>query len=137
MHVYRYHTDPVGDMSVSNVEIIVGIFAAVVLAFMLYFFRTVTKMHKSGLIRKMMNDVAAEEVANFEILPQRIANELTQVKGVGPKSARRLQRYDISTIKKLAASKPEKVADALGISEEAASRIVENARSLRKKTKKT
>ena len=56
--------------------------------------------------------------------------ELTEVKGVGPKTAGKLVEAGIKNANDLASSDPERVAEAVGSSVEKASGMIEDARSL-------
>jgi predicted flap endonuclease-1-like 5' DNA nuclease len=58
--------------------------------------------------------------------------DLTKVKGIGPKLSEKLIKAGVKDIKGLAASGPERIAKAIGVSEERASILIENARSLLK-----
>jgi len=58
--------------------------------------------------------------------------ELTKVKGIGPKTARKLKEAGIENANELATSSPQRVADTLGSSEVRATCFVEDARSLLK-----
>ena len=68
-----------------------------------------------------------------EVAAPEVAVGLTEVKGIGPKTAGRLKEAGIGTANELAASTPEKVAKAVGSSEEKASRFIEYARAVSKK----
>jgi len=56
--------------------------------------------------------------------------ELSEVKGVGSRTAEKLKEAGIGNANQLAASSPQTVAEALGSSEKRANRLVEDARSL-------
>ncbi|MCW4026288.1 MAG: helix-hairpin-helix domain-containing protein [Candidatus Bathyarchaeota archaeon] len=56
--------------------------------------------------------------------------ELTKVTGIGPKTAKNLTEAGIENANELASSNPEKVVKANGSSEERASSLIEDARSL-------
>ncbi len=56
--------------------------------------------------------------------------ELTEVAGIGPKTTKKLIEAGIENANELASSNPEKVAKAIGSSEERASSLIEYARSL-------
>ena len=55
--------------------------------------------------------------------------ELTEVKGIGPKTAGKLVEAGIKNAYELAASNPEKVAEALGSSKDRAINLIEGARA--------
>lgn len=59
-----------------------------------------------------------------------IALDLTEVKGVGQKRSGQLKTAGIDSVRKLADSDPEKIAEKTGVSERRASRWVENAKRL-------
>jgi predicted flap endonuclease-1-like 5' DNA nuclease len=61
--------------------------------------------------------------------------DLTQVKNIGPKTAKKLKEAGFTDPQALADSKPEEIAKVLGISERRASAVIENARSLLKNNK--
>ena len=60
--------------------------------------------------------------------------ELSEVKGVGPKTAENLIEADIRNANKLAASSPQMVAESIGSSKKRATNLIEEARSLLKET---
>ena len=115
----------------SSVNIMLGIFVAVMAVAMAYFFGTVMKMENKGIVKRT---IVEEEEESEEETPKVVARKASiyfaGVKGVGPKFSEKLQNAGIKNVKKLAASKPKQVAEALGISEERASSLIENARSL-------
>ncbi|MFB0523843.1 MAG: helix-hairpin-helix domain-containing protein [Candidatus Bathyarchaeia archaeon] len=59
--------------------------------------------------------------------------ELTEVKGIGPKTAEKLREAGIENASDLADSNPETIAKALSLSEERSSSLIEDARSLLKR----
>lgn len=60
--------------------------------------------------------------------------ELSEVKGVGPKTAKKLIEAGIENANQLAVSSPETVSETLGSSEKKATNLIEEARSLLKET---
>jgi ribosomal protein L13E len=58
--------------------------------------------------------------------------DLTKVKGIGPKLSEKLIKAGVKSVNRLAASNPERIAKAIGVSEERASTLIKNARSLLK-----
>jgi uncharacterized membrane protein YuzA (DUF378 family) len=67
---------------------------------------------------------------NVEKPSEKASIDLTQVRNIGPKTAQKLREAGFTDPQALAGSKPEDIAKALGISEQRASAIIENARSL-------
>jgi len=55
--------------------------------------------------------------------------ELTEVKGIGPKSAEKLQKAGITNANTLITTKPETIAEILGTSIDRASNFIQNASS--------
>jgi hypothetical protein len=60
--------------------------------------------------------------------------ELRAVKGIGPKTAKKLEEAGIETANDLVSKNPQQVANILGTSEKMASNLLKNARSLTEKT---
>ena len=60
--------------------------------------------------------------------------ELTEVKGIGPKTANKLREAGIKNANELATSSPDKVAEALGFTEERATSFIEEAHLLLKES---
>jgi len=58
--------------------------------------------------------------------------ELTEVEGIGLKTAKKLKEAGIENVNALATSSPQRVAEVLGSSETRAARFIEDARSLLK-----
>jgi predicted flap endonuclease-1-like 5' DNA nuclease len=58
--------------------------------------------------------------------------ELTEVEGIGPKTAEKLRGVGVETANELASSNPEKIMEATGSSKKRASALIEDARSLLK-----
>jgi len=56
--------------------------------------------------------------------------ELTEVKGIGPKSMEKLVKTGIKSANELVVTDPERVADIIGTSKDRASILIENALSL-------
>ncbi len=60
----------------------------------------------------------------------KVRKGLTEVKGIGQKTSVKLKEAGIRDPEELAASNPDEIAKALGVSGEKASKLIENARSL-------
>ncbi len=76
-----------------------------------------------------MTEAIPEKLSRAEVATPKVTIELTEVKGIGQKLAEKLKQAGIKDTKELAASSPEKVAKAIGISEKKASILIENAGS--------
>jgi large subunit ribosomal protein L13e len=67
-----------------------------------------------------------------EVTTPKITLDLGKVKGIGPKLSEKLTKAGIKNANELAASSPEKIAEAISVSETKAATLIENARSLLK-----
>lgn len=121
----------------SELEIIIGIYAAIVSAAMLYFFYAVIKIERGGTIKKLTIEEVKSKEEKLKVIVTEETIALTKVKGIGPKLSEKLKNAGIEDAKELAASNPKEIAEALGVSEERASAFIKTARSLlRRRTEK-
>lgn len=122
-------------------EILVIVVAVVALAAIIYYFALARKREKELVTEKpvverartLVREVEKEEEESITV-PE-VAVDLTELRGIGPKRAEKLKFAGIRDVKDLAESNPGNVAEALGFSQERASRLVSEALSLLDKTK--
>jgi predicted flap endonuclease-1-like 5' DNA nuclease len=96
---------------------------------------TALKTYLGGELKRESPPQDAAETTNLreERMREREAVvDITEVKGIGPKLSEKLAEAGIKNANELASSSPKEIAEAIGSSEERASNLIEEARSLLK-----
>jgi len=95
---------------------------------------TALKTYLSGELKESPPQDAAEttNLREERMREREAVVDITEVEGIGPKLSEKLAEAGIKNANELASSSPKEIAEAIGSSEERASNLIEEARSLLK-----
>lgn len=108
-----------------------GFFFSTIIGFVIYFFRRRTKSPSPYMPKTHSLDNELKELRK-ENLKLNISSNLTQIKGIGPKSAMDLELAGVTTIADLAKRSPQHLAEKTGISITLISKWIVEANKLTK-----